>query len=562
MMRAVTLPTWFGDARVQRVLLLLLTVATYLGATQAAFVWDDRPLVVENQWIVGGAPLLEAFAVDLWETANVNASDQSSGYYRPLFLWSLAVDHTLHGLSEFGAHTQNLLWHLGAVLALYALLMRFFSPLGALAGALLFAIHPVQSEAVVWVSARSDLMAAALGLTALFILTNPKQTARGLGLAALLAFGALLSKESAVLLPFLLLLLDYGAEQRPDRRRYLALAVPLGLYLVLRLGVGVTSPAGPSGAAWGALFGALPAVVGVYSELLVWPSTLSVARDLESMGGLGAAGALAVLAVGLIFCLSAVATTRRRFVGVGLGFALLTFLPCLAAIADKGLLGERYLYLPLAGLGVVIASAFRRNMMWAAAGVLFAGFSVQRTGERLLDWRDEQTLWVAALEVSPSTFSEMSYGHALRAAEFNLAAHQRFRYALERDPPRLGACENVIGSALAANRVDLAITGALMAEQRGCDTPAFHAYFAVCRAFAGQWSRAAARAELGAGDARGRSGLVLAAAQIVAGVPEGYKSLESFTAVREDAKEQVANMLRNGGHPELADRVLKPEVSL
>ena len=130
MMRAVTLPTWFGDARVQRALLLLLTVATYLGATQAAFVWDDRPLVVENQWIAGGAPLLNAFAVDLWETANVNASDQNSGYYRPLFLWSLAVDHTLHGLSEFGAHTQNLLWHLGAVSALYALLMRFFSPLG------------------------------------------------------------------------------------------------------------------------------------------------------------------------------------------------------------------------------------------------------------------------------------------------------------------------------------------------------------------------------------------------------------------------------------------------
>jgi len=250
---------------------------------------------------------------------------------------------------------------------------------------------------------------------------------------------------------------------------------------------------------------------------------------------------------------------QRRWALAGLGFALFTFVPCLAAIADKGLLGERYLYLPLAGLGIVLASASRRHVSWVLLAIVFVCLSVQRTSDRLLDWRDEQTLWVAALQVSPGTFAEMSYGHALRAAEFNLAAHQRFRRALEGQPPRHGACENVIGSALAANRLDLAITGALMAEQRGCDSPDFHAYFGVCRAFAGQWALAEARALRGAGDARGRSGLVLAAAQIVGGRAQGYEDLKQFEAQRGDAREQVAAMLRRGDHPELAERVLAKE---
>ena len=556
MMRGVTFPAWFGDVRLQRALLLLLTVATFLGATQAAYVWDDRPLVVDNLWLADGPSLLGAFGVDLWETANVSPADQHSGYYRPLFLWSLALDNAAHGLSSVGAHAQNLLWHLVAVTALHALLLRFFGSFSALLGALLFAVHPVQSEAVVWVAARSDLMAAAFGLAALVLLLAPQVDRRRLGWAGLLAFCAVLSKESAVLLPFLLLVLDLGSGGLRERSRYVALFVPLLAYLVLRSVVGVSGPSGPDWGAWLALGSSFPAVLGEYSQMLMWPDTLSVARDLETLGALHTARAVAVGTLFLALAAAIVWGTQRRWAIAGLGLALFTFIPCLAAIADKGLLGERYLYLPLAGLGVMLANTCRRHVTWGLFAVVFVGLSVQRTGDRLLDWRDEQTLWVATLQVTPGTFAEMSYGHALRAAEYNLAAHQRFRRSLEGQPPRHGACENVIGSALAANRLDLAITGAMMAEQRGCDSLDFHAYFAVCRAFAGQWALAEARALQGKGDSRGRSALVLAAAQIVSGRAQGYEDLKQFETRRFDAREQVATMLRKGDQPDLADRVL------
>jgi hypothetical protein len=182
--------------------------------------------------------------------------------------------------------------------------------------------------------------------------------------------------------------------------------------------------------------------------------------------------------------------------------------------------------------------------------------SMLRCADRLLDWRDEQTLWVAAMRDTPGTFVEMSYAHALRRDGLNLAAHQRFRAALEGEPPRPGVCLNVIGSALAADRLDLALTGASMAEKRGCSRPEFYGYWAACHAYAGQWGKAKTRALLATGDTLQRSDLVLAAVAVVEGRADGYDQIEVLEALQSDAREQIASMLRRGEHPDLATVVL------
>ena len=134
-------------------LLLALVGVAYVGALQAGFVWDDVPLVLRNRLTGDLANLPQFFAMDLWDGSPV---DQGvSGYYRPLFLVSLAVDRALFGLSSVGAHAQSLLWHGIAVVLAFHLLRGWLGVERAFAAALVFGLHPIQSEAVIWVAAIS-----------------------------------------------------------------------------------------------------------------------------------------------------------------------------------------------------------------------------------------------------------------------------------------------------------------------------------------------------------------------------------------------------------------------
>ena len=142
------------DSRSRNLLLglLLLTALTYARLWGVEFSWDDEALIVDNQ--VTGALDLESvkafFTRDLWSTTRLPTL--KSGYYRPLMLLSLALDRAAFGLSSAAAHAHSLLWHLGAVAALFALIRRLLGAGPALAGSLLFALHPVQAEVLALVA--------------------------------------------------------------------------------------------------------------------------------------------------------------------------------------------------------------------------------------------------------------------------------------------------------------------------------------------------------------------------------------------------------------------------
>ena len=139
-----------------------LVAVCYLPTLRAGFVWDDIPLVVQNQITGDLKNLLRFFQEDLW--AATPGQDGGTGYYRPLMLLSLAVDRAIFGLWAGGHHLHNLAWHLCGTLGLMALARPLLGPWGAVVAGLCFGLHPMQSEAVIWIAARNDPMAAALGL--------------------------------------------------------------------------------------------------------------------------------------------------------------------------------------------------------------------------------------------------------------------------------------------------------------------------------------------------------------------------------------------------------------
>jgi hypothetical protein len=169
-------------------LIVAVTLAVYWPALDTGFVGDDFMILHRLRSLAGAADVLRFFRGEFFE------------YYRPLGFVSHAVDWAIAGQNSRQFHLTNLLIHtVNAVLVL--LIGRALSPrsiAGPLA-ALLFALHASNSEAVIWMSARFDLLATCFALAAVCWMIC-EWTGRT-WMPALLFFPALLSKEAAVALP-------------------------------------------------------------------------------------------------------------------------------------------------------------------------------------------------------------------------------------------------------------------------------------------------------------------------------------------------------------------------
>ena len=532
-------------------LLCLVTAAAYAGVPHAGFVFDDFALVVYNEGIQELAGVWRYFGQDLWATVGEGVD---SGYFRPLMALSLAVDWQLAGEAPAIYHLHSLAWHLLAVWCLHRLLLSVSGPLPAVLGAALFALHPLQSEAVVWVAARNDLMAAALLLGAI-VLLRPLALSRGrLVAGAVLAVGAVLSKESTLLLPLFLLALDLAEHGKPRGwPRHALLWGAVGLHLVLRTLAGVTAGAAPPAVGWKLMWVRLPELLGTVGGLLAWPQPLSVGRDLVGWR-LGTPGTvLGILA--LVLLLALLLAARRRLVLVGLAWAAMAVAPSLLAMADKGLFGERYLYLSLAGLGLAVAAGVGsvpapRQRWLALLGLLVIPWFLM-IHQRVPDWKDDISLWRAAARDTPCTYVYAGLGHVLNRDDQRGEAAVVFLEALRGDPPQKGVCSALVDLSARLGHIDRAVAVTAEAVALGCDEPVTRGKQAAYLAMARHWDQAVALAqEIEHDDPEGRGSLVLAAADVVAGDCARYRELRAAWSGDMDA--QMMPVLRFGGHPDLA----------
>src|ERR1039458_9702757 len=185
-------------------LLALVTFVLYSGSLSFEFVWDDWPQIVNSPIIRTWSNLPRAFGSDLWYHMA-----RQQVYYRPLFVaWSM-LNYTLFGLRPWGWHLGAVLLHVGAVAAVFWLARRLgLEYWTAALAALIFALHPVNSEPVTWVSAASDTMVTMFAAMAFAAFLNGRDPERNRGRKkraawwiaslALLAC-ALLTKEMAVM---------------------------------------------------------------------------------------------------------------------------------------------------------------------------------------------------------------------------------------------------------------------------------------------------------------------------------------------------------------------------
>ena len=331
-------PRWAGP------LLLLAALLAYAAVLGGSFQFDDFNVIVDEP----GVHSLGAWAAGL-------------GGIRPLLKLSYALNWTLHpGATGFLA--TNLAIHLAASWMVHRLLLWIFAAAGmeearqapaAFLGALIFALHPAQVEAVAYVTGRSASLSAALMLaSALAYLRGREGRAWTLGSVALFLL-ALAAKETALILPALLILLELArpkGERRPFRGPLLHWAFALGGVALLatlpfyhRLAAFSFALRSPGAQARAALVG-----LGYLGRVLLWPARLNIDPPLRTPEA-WSAGLLMLAAAWVLMALLGVLALRgrRRWLGVGLLWMLLALLPTQGPMARLDLASERHLYLAI-----------------------------------------------------------------------------------------------------------------------------------------------------------------------------------------------------------------------
>lgn len=379
---------------------VFLSLAAYVNSLPNGFAYDDQGIIVNNPVVTTGD--YENAALGSWW----QVSRQGAGLYRPLTALSFTAEWDLFGDAPLAFHAGNLLFHVLVSLALFLLLLALGSLPSALAGGVLFGIHPLHTEAVANVVGRAELYAALFFLLACLLYWKGRhwegfpRAGRLLGLGVLY-FLSLSSKEIGVTLPGVLFLLELMAPQleteeaRPLGTRirgeapvFLLLAVVLAGYLGLRY------------LALGSFTGEMPApvfqVIGTQARILTAVSLwfhylrlhlfpLDLAADYDpgvlfpSEGpDLGVALGLSVL-VALAWILLR-SWKKMPLVALGILWFGVTVLPVSNLFFSTGvLLAERTLYLPSAGLALVVAGVTgpllgtrpgTRRLILAAAGLV------------------------------------------------------------------------------------------------------------------------------------------------------------------------------------------------
>lgn len=411
----------------QKLLAILFALAAlpYLGILRNGFVYDDDTQLLRNPFVRNFSHLKQIFTTSVWSFQG--GSQGVTNYYRPVMTLTYAVCHAMFGFNPAGFHLVSILLNAGVCCLLFWTVRRMFRDHAiAFVAAALFALHPVHTEAVDWVAAVTDIEAAFFALLSFLAFLSLESTARkkwGVLMAAMLASFALalLSKESAAVLPLLALIYEHAC--RPDRSstslsgklsRYGGLWLALAGYIVVRVHMlGSFAPAAPRRSApLNEVALSAVALAGHYFRKMVWPAKLSAAHVFPSnLASLlpGIITGLATLIVCALLMIWAWKAERRVFFGLAWFFIALTPALNIRWMPDF-VFAERYLYLPSAGLCWAAAwlaiSGWRKSgapgkRALAAAACALALVMAARIALRGRDWKNNLTFYSKTLASSP-----------------------------------------------------------------------------------------------------------------------------------------------------------------
>ena len=455
-------PTTTRRTRGLAALLIAAGLIVYGNSLWGVFIFDDQNSILGNPQIRRLWPLWNAFSAP--------ANTPVAG--RPIVALSLAINYAIGGMDVRGYHAWNVGVHILCALVLFGIIRRTLgrSPLRerlgsasdgiAAACALIWLVHPLQTEAVNYVTQRTESTMALFYLFTLYAAIRALDAGRPVwwhGVSVLSCALGMASKEVMVTAPLMVLLYDAAFRSgsfRPIFEKrwplYLGLAATWTILLALTWSGPRARTVGFSGgaSAWDYALNQ-SVMVTHYLRLAVWPKALVLDYGTPQPTSVLQVWPYLVV-VALIAAATAMALVYRPAVGfLGAWFCLI-LAPTSSVIPIATEVGaERRMYLPLAAVVVLIVSGgwiWLRRRSRAVPALLLVGVAGSLgviSARRNTDYRSDEVLWRTVVERRPHWRAHTNLGEALQRAGRRSEAIQQHREALRLNPEAPEALYNL-----------------------------------------------------------------------------------------------------------------------
>ena len=429
--------------------LILLIVGVYLQVGTFDFVdYDDGLYVTENSHVRKGLTINGC----LWAFTTTSQAN-----WHPLTWLSHMLDSQLYGLNPAGHHYTNILFHIANTLILFSILLRMTgAPWKSAFVAALFAVHPLHVESVAWVSERKDVLSTFFGLLSIVAYDGYVKKSSAVYYLLMIFFLCLglMAKPMLVTFPFVLLLLDFwplkridfNPDYRPQSGRstghgcygiYPLIVEKIPLFIVSVISCIVTFFVQKNGGAV-VPFDMLPLKTRIanacvtyvrYVSKMFWPKKLAYfyPYSIDTLSAWHVFGAVVLIIIAIF---GAIYLSRKYpYVAVGLFWYLGTLVPVIGLVQVSGqAMADRYTYIPLIGLFIVIAWGipdilkrwrFHKIFLFASSVIILSGLTARafiQTGH----WKNSITLFENAVKVTENNV------HALNNLATALADKKRY----------------------------------------------------------------------------------------------------------------------------------------
>ena len=447
-------------------LIPMIAILIYIPSFNADFTLDDV-LIVEDNTFVKSLDQIPAIWTSHYWAGKVDATD--TGLYRPLTLTTYNLQYALTGESPAAFHILNILLHALVCLMVMTMASLLFLDfrLVVISG-LLFAIHPIHTEAVAGIVGRAEILAALFILTSMVCYHQWRQKGeiKWLVLMLVSTLAAITSKEHGFLMIAIMALQEtyyYFTTKTfswSERKKWIA----FGSVAILSLGMWMvrSSITGPTASheLWANVGSADRMATSVrtsaeYIGLHLWPFPLSADYWIDEVPIVGFGNVKVLFGVFVILGMLSLAYYFRRKLPVaswGILFFFLMLLPVSNFVFAAGFLkAERILYIPSIGL-ILLMSVLLTKVLDLKSGRipgfillgLFILLFTWRSWTRSGDWKNNYALAVATLQTSPNSprFNNMM-GLELRAQNKNDEALAFFEKAVQANPNHVPALVNL-----------------------------------------------------------------------------------------------------------------------
>lgn len=383
------------ENRAVLIILVALVTIAYFNTLHNTFVSDDIPSISQN-------PSIGNFGNFLFTTP--------FGFIQRLIYW-LAFKGG--GLSPVLYHLPNIFFHLGTTLLAFFILSLLAPRPWAVMASMLFAVHPILSESVTWISGSIYVQSAFFFLLSLafYILSDQKPRFYYYSIAAFAL--SIDSSEKAVVLCAIFAAYEIAfGNLRENWKKlwpFFAISFAMGLFLLSKVGMreSVLKTSYYLTPGRDSLFIKIPTSVYSYFRIIFWPDKLSLYQTEMVFTKLQYGGTIVVflLYLGLIIY----TYLKNKPLSFWLVFFIVPLATTLTPMRIAWAVAERYAYLSTLGILVVVAWLFYkasgyekfRYAVYAVFSIIIIALSV-RTIVRNMDWRNEETLWTATEKTSPS----------------------------------------------------------------------------------------------------------------------------------------------------------------